>query len=424
MAIMKDRCRIIVSGLLGLHPVGGMAWHYLQYLIGFARLGHDVYYHEDTWSWPFHPVENRHTSHGEYSAEYINGFLQRYAPDLCDRWHYLHLHEQSFGMDRAAFNEVAKTADLFLNVSGACFIPDGLAPGCIKIFLDTDPGYNQIVLSERFEWSENVERWAAGVEDHDRHFTFAENIHDHNCLIPHVGLNWQTTRMPAILELWQPLAEHSPPESTPWTTVMTWNAFKGPLVFQGVEYKSKGSEFEKFLTLPQRTRSPLRVAVGGVKAPLPHLRRHGWDVIDGPVTTRTPDQYQAFIRESRGEFSTAKNVYVAMRSGWFSERSVCYLAAGRPVVVQDTGFSSILPCGHGLLTFNSLDEAVAAIDLVEKDYDRQAKAALEIAHAYFDSQTILPQLIDDAVAATDAAPHRAPADKPETVKPETETGND
>ncbi|MCI0484950.1 MAG: glycosyltransferase family 1 protein, partial [candidate division NC10 bacterium] len=168
----KSRLRIIVTGLVGLYPVGGVAWDYLQYVIGFARLGHDVYYHEDTWSWPYHPLEKTYTQDASYSAAYLADFFKSYAPDLSQRWHYLHLHETSFGMSRKSFDEVAATADIFLNVSGACMIPEELSPRCVKVFLDTDPGYNQIMLSERFDWSENVDRWCRSVEAHDQHFTY------------------------------------------------------------------------------------------------------------------------------------------------------------------------------------------------------------------------------------------------------------
>ena len=284
-----------------------------------------------------------------------------------ERWHYLHLHETSYGMSRAAFEEIARTADLFLNVSGASMFPEQLAPGCVKIFLDTDPGYNQIMLSERFSWSENVERWCASVAAHDRHFTYAENIHGADCIIPKAGFGWKTTRMPIVLELWDKIAQSQPRAGAPWTTVMTWNAFKGKLVYQGVEYKSKGSEFEKIIDLPRRVELPLQVAVGGANAPLERLARHGWSVVDGPEATLTPERYRDFIAGSRGELSTAKHVYVATRSGWFSCRSACYLAAGRPVVVQDTGFSSVIPAADGLLPFNTLDEAAESLREVEAD---------------------------------------------------------
>ena len=389
--------RIIVTGMVGLYPVGGVAWDYLQYVIGLARLGHDVYYHEDTWSWPYHPAEKTYTADATFSANYLRDFFARYAPELRERWHYLHLHETSFGMERARFDEAARTADIFLNVSGASMFPEQLASGCVKIFLDTDPGYNQIMLSERFSWSENVERWCASVAAHDRHFTYAENIHGTDCIIPKAGLGWKTTRMPIVLELWEKIAQSQPPAGAPWTTVMTWNAFKGKLVYQGVEYKSKGSEFEKIIDLPRRVELPLQVAVGGVNAPLERLARHGWSVVDGPEATLTPERYRDFIAGSRGELSTAKHVYVATRSGWFSCRSACYLAAGRPVVVQDTGFSSVIPAADGLLPFDSLDEAAESLREVEADYERHAAGARALAAEWFDSGKVLQRLIEDAV---------------------------
>jgi hypothetical protein len=393
--------RIIVTGLVGLYPVGGVAWDYLQYVIGLARLGHDVYYHEDTWSWPYHPVDATYTSRGDYSAGFLERFFAKYAPGLRGRWHYRHVHETSFGMTATAFDEVARTADLFLNVSGACMIPDRLSPRCVKVFLDTDPGYNQIMLSERFAWSENVERWCASVSAHDRYLTYAENILNADCLVPRLGLPWKTTRMPIVRDLWEAVAHASPSARAPWTTVMTWNAFKGKLLYRGTEYTSKASEFTKLMTLPERVSVPLMVAVGGVQSPLAALAQAGWQVVDGPGASVTPMQYQDFIAASRGEVSPAKQVYVAMRTGWFSCRSACYLAAGRPVVVQDTGFPPALPVGEGILPFSSLDEAASAIQEAEGNYVRHARAAGTVAAEYFDSDKVLTILLEDAAARTE-----------------------
>ena len=390
-----SRLRIIVTGLVGMYPVGGVAWDYLQYVVGLARLGHDVFYHEDTWSWPYHPVQKTNTAEGDYSANYIRDFFESYAPDLIHRWHYLHLHETSFGMSRGDFDQVAATADLFINVSGACMIPENLPPRCIKVFLDTDPGYNQIMLSERLAWSENVERWCKSVQDHDQHFTYAENIYGTDCLIPRMDFAWKPTRMPVVLELWEPLSHRPAPGACPWTTIMTWNAFKGKLVYQGVEYGSKGAEFEKLMELPKRLQVPLKVAVGGQTAPLERLAENNWQVVDGPEQTLTPGIYQEFIGTSRGEISPAKHVYVAMRTGWFSCRSACYLAAGRPVVVQDTGFGSIYSGGEGLLPFSTEEGAVAGILEAEANYERHAKAALAIAREYFDAGKVLGKMIKD-----------------------------
>lgn len=395
--MIGSRLRIIVTGLVGLYPVGGVAWDYLQYVTGFFNMGHDVYYHEDTWSWPYHPVEKTYTQDPGYSVEYLRDFFKTFAPGLLDRWHYMHLHETSYGMSTDKFREIAATADLFLNVSGACMVPENLSPRCLKIFLDSDPGYNQIMLSERFSWSENVERWCSSVEAHDRHFTYAENIYGPDCLVPRLDFKWKTTRMPVSVEYWQEAARTV--ASGPWTTVMTWNAFKGKLIYKGIEYGSKGAEFEKLMDLPQKVNVPLKVAVGGVNAPLERLESAGWEVADGPGATATPAMYRDFIAASRGEISPAKHVYVALRTGWFSCRSACYLAAARPVVVQDTGFSSIYPTREGVMAYSTAEGAAECLASVEADYGRHSAAALDIAKEYFDSGKVLQRLIEDAFSA-------------------------
>jgi hypothetical protein len=394
--MVRSRLRIIVTGMVGLYPLGGVAWDYLQYVVGFARRGHDVTYYENTWSWPYHPIHKTYTADPTYSVTHIDDFFTRYAPELRDNWHYVHLHESGFGMTPRSFDEIARSADVFLNVSGASLIPDNLSANCLKVFLDTDPGYNQIILSERLAWSENVDKWCATVDAHDQHFTYAENILGADCLIPRMHYDWKTTRMPIVLDLWTSAATTRPPQNAPWTTVMTWNTFKGKLIYNGVEYGSKGPEFDKLLELPRHLDVPLKVAVGGADAPLNRLASHGWLVVDGPAATVTPKSYQNAIVESRGEVSPAKQVYVAMRTGWFSCRSACYLASRRPVVVQDTGFTSMLPAGEGLLAFNTPAEAADAIRRAELDYDRHATAALNLAREHFESGKVLDQLLSDA----------------------------
>jgi len=392
-----SRLRIIVAGMAAQYPVGGVAWDYLQYPIGFARLGHDVAYHEDTWCWPYCPPQRTMTNDPAYSAGYLRDFFARYAPELSERWHYLHLHETSCGMSRAAFDEFASSADLFLNVSGGSFFPDALSPNCLKVFLDSDPGYNQIILSERPSWSENVERWCAGVHAHDRHFTYAENFGNPDCTMPAAGIAWRKTRMPVVPELW-PARPEAVGSASPWSTVMTWNVFKGKLEYRGAEYRGKAGEFAKIAGLPGRLGGEFRVAVGGTEAPLAELAAQGWTVEDGPTATLTPADYQDYLAGSRGEVSVAKQVYVALRTGWFSTRSACYLAASRPVVVQDTGFSKLLPTGRGVHAFSTEDEAAAAIAAIEADYEREMQAARDIALAHFDARQVLSRLIDDAFA--------------------------
>ncbi|MGB0909308.1 MAG: glycosyltransferase family 1 protein [Nitrospirales bacterium] len=398
--MLNPRARIIVTGLVGLYPLGGVAYDYFQYFLGLSRLGHDVYYHEDSWSWPYNPVERQTSSDGTYSANFISDYINAHAPSLREKWHYLHLHETSFGMSRNHFDQVASTADLFFNISGACQIPQSLSSQCVKVFLDTDPGYNQIMLKEKFWWSSNVDRWCDSVWAHDQFFTYAENMYGSDCLIPRLGIPWKTTRTSVIRDLWQSLIPASPQNTSAWTTVMTWNGFKGRLLYDGVEYKSKDGEFEKIITLPEDSSVAFKIAVGG-KAPTKQLSAYGWEIVDAPQETLTTQSYQAFIAQSKGEFSIAKHVYVALRSGWFSSRSACYLASGRPVVVQDTGFSHTVPVGAGLLTFQSREEAIDAIREVEGNYEWHCKAARELSEDCFDSDTILRQFIEDVFAARD-----------------------
>jgi hypothetical protein len=179
---------------------------------------------------------------------------------------------------------------------------------------------------------------------------------------------------------------------------MTWNVFRGKLEFGGTEYHDKAAEFDKIIGLPRHLGLPFRLALGGTEAPIAQLEREGWAVQVGPAVTRTPQNYREYIAASRGEVSVAKNVYVALGTAWFSCRSACYLAAARPVVVQDTGFSRVIPTGIGLHAFTTAEEAAEAIGAIERDYAREARIARELACTHFDSRQVLTRLLDDALA--------------------------
>lgn len=391
---MSDsKLRIIVGGLVGQFPLGGVAWDYFHYCLALHELGHDVYYHEDTWVWPFDPVKRYPTDDPQYTVRFIRDFFNRYAPELSSKWHYMLLHEQSFGMTREAFDEVAKSADIFLNVSGACFAPDHLNPKCLRVFLDTDPGYNQIMLYEKYPWSENIERWVKDVRSHDRHLTYAENIYGDDCKIPRMDFDWRPTRCVVTLSPWKDVRENAPRPGAPFTTVMTWDYWKGALMHNGVEYKTKVPEYEKFEQLPKLVDIPLALAIGGHKTPFEQIKAAGWQTLDAQAATLTPESYQQFIGDSAGEWSIAKNVYVATRSGWFSCRTACYLAAGRPCVVQDTGWSRFVPAGRGVFAFDNVQQAIDGLKAVQADPVQQRIAAYEIAREYLAPDKVLPAMI-------------------------------
>jgi hypothetical protein len=392
--LSSTKLRIIVTGYVGSVPVGGVAWDYLQYVVGLARLGHDVTYHEETRAWPYDPVKKALSPDFGYSAQFINNFFKQYAPDLQDRWHYVHPEHESAGMSRREFDEIARTADIFLNVSGASSIPQEISPNCLKIFLDSDPGYNQIMMRNKIDQGRKVPGF---IRCYDRHFTYAENIDNPDCLIPEVNVDWRPTRMPVVLDYWRSSAGRPLVADLPWTTVLTWSRFTKKLFHNGISYLGKASQMERFIGLPGLVDPQIAIAIGGAEPPISKLAANGWSILDGPEVTLTPQRYQEFIEGSRGEVSVAKHVYVAMKTGWFSCRSACYLAAGRPVVVQDTGFSNVLPVGKGVVAFNTIEEAAEGIHRVEADYSQHAKAARGLAEEWFDSDRVLSELLEEAI---------------------------
>lgn len=409
-----QKLRIIVGGMVGQFPLGGVAWDYFHYVLGLAELGHDVYYHEDTWVWPFDPAKRYPTDDPNYTVNFIRDFFATYAPHLSDRWHYCLLHEKSFGMTREAFDEIARTADVFLNVSGACFFPDALNPKAVKVFMDTDPGYNQIRLNEQFEWEEHVARWTSQVRAHDVHLTYAENIYGADCVIPRMDFDWRPTRCVVTLPQWDEARRFTPTVDSAYTTVMTWDYFRGKVVYKGVDYRTKVPEFEKFHDIPKRVSVPMAVAIGGHKAPIEDVRKDGWRIIDAFDASRTPASYLDFIKTSAGEWSIAKNVYVDTRSGWFSCRTACYLAAGRPAVVQDTGWSKFVPSGAGLFAFSTMEEALDGMRRIASDPARQRELAYGIARDYLAPDKVLPPMIDAIFAkgAVDAPLPPTPSQTP------------
>lgn len=404
------KLRIIVGGMVGQFPLGGVAWDYFHYCLGLAELGHDVYYYEDTWVWPYDPKLGYPTDDPTYTTHFIHKFFSRHAPanqpDLSNRWHYRLLHDKSFGMSDTAFREVAETADIFLNVSGACFFPDHLNPKCIKVWMDTDPGYNQIRLATKPAWAENIDRWIEQVRAHDKHLTYAENIYNPDCLLPRSAADgrgdfkWIPTRPIATLSNWNSVRHTPIAPNAPFTTVMSWDYFPGKLEYKGVEYHGKPPEYERFRSLPlhNKTGVGLALAVGGHKTPKEQIVRDGWGLIDARQMTLTPESYQDFIAQSAGEWSIAKHVFVHMRTGWFSCRTACYLAAARPAVVEETGWSKFVPSGAGVHAFSTEEEALSGLDKIASNPDRERKAALEIARNYLSPQAVLPKMLTDILA--------------------------
>ena len=384
--------RVVVTGLIATYPVGGVTWDYLQYVHGLASLGHELTYLEDTGQWVYSPPRETFTDDCRENLAYLAAALAR--PPTPVTWAFRDPSGAVHGMDETALRARCRAADLFLNVSGCCWLRDEYRAARVAAYVDTDPCYSQAKLAaaDAGTADEHVQYSAAMIRRHDVFFSFAESIGRPGCAIPTAGLRWHPTRHPIVLGDWP-----SPPARAggAYTTVMSWKIDVTSPVVGGRVYGGKDVEFAKVLTLPARAKVALEIALAGA-APRDELRRAGWRVVDARAVSATPAAYQDYIAGSRGELSVAKEAYVATGSGWFSTRSASYLASGRPVVVQDTGLVPHVPLGDAILVFRDVDEAAAALAAMEDGYAERARRAREIAASAFDAGAILTRLVADA----------------------------
>jgi hypothetical protein len=385
---MKPLCLVVV-GTLASSPYAGMAWMHMQIAAGLRRLGHDVYYIETTSSWPYDPVRQACVRDSDYALSYLERIAQSFG--LGDRWAYRRSYSDKawFGLPRAKAEGLLASADAVLNVAGATrFAEEGLKVGRLVHF-GTDPVIHEIRFAQG---DENI---GTLIAEHDECVTYGENIGRADCPIPPLPRLRAKTRQPVLLDLW----ESSPPARDVFTTVGNWKQTGDDVEFNGKAYYwSKHHEFLKFMGLPQRVDVPLELAMGQAGMSTDDralLKASGWQLVDATAFTTDPWPYREYVRSSRGEFTVAKDQNVRLRSGWFSERSACYLAAGRPVITQDTGFGTVLPTGEGLFAFNTMEEILTAFDAINADYARHSRAARAIAEEYFRAETVLAKVLED-----------------------------
>ena len=379
------RLKIIVTGLIAQYPLGGVAWDYFQYVLGLAKLGHDVYYIEDTGQWPYNPKDGGVAKGCDFNVHYLAELMSRYG--LGSQWAYrFPWKSQWFGMPADTREDVIASADLLINVSGTLANPREYRSAKRMAYIDSDPVFTQIKLAR------GQEDFRRMVDTHDMHFSFGEGLPGN---APPTGHHWHPTRQPVVLSEWRA----SEPRRDVFTTIMNWTSYNA-VVFEGKTYGQKDLEFMRFIDLPKRVApAVLEIAANTGKTrrtPKDLLAHKGWQVVNPDEVCPDMDSYRRYIETSFAEWSVAKNGYVVGNSGWFSCRSACYLAAGKPVVVQDTGFSRLLPVGRGILPFSTPDEAVTAIREVQDDYATQARAARDIAEDYFASDKVLTALINEA----------------------------
>jgi hypothetical protein len=384
----SSRLRIIVLGYIVRGPVGGLAWHHLQYVMGLAHCGHDVYFAEDSGDTPWSCYDpTRHTMDTDptFGLQFASQTFE--SVGLADRWAYYDAHTSRWlGPYANRILKTCTTADILLNLSGVNPLRPWLMDIPVKVFVDTDPAFTQI----RHLTDATAQNLAI---QHTAFFSFGENIGLSRCSIPDDRLPWQTTRQPIVLKRW-PVKPG--PAQGKFTTVMQWDSL-APRIYNGRRYGMKSDTFGPYIDLPQRVGPILELAVGNPTAPRDLLRANGWAVSNPLETALDPWTYQDYIQQSKAEFGVAKHGYVVTRSGWFSERSAAYLGSGRPVVIQETGFSDWLQTGAGVIPFSTPEDAIAGIEEVNRRYDFHCRTARAIAEEYFASDKVLSRLIDKAM---------------------------
>lgn len=382
--IGAEPLRIVLLSYVVRGPLGGMTWHHLQYAMGFARLGHDVWVIEqgEDFASCYDAARQEMTTDPSYGLDYAGRVFDRAG--LGQRWAYHDPHTETWrGPAAAGVASIIATADVVVNVSGVNPLAHGLEAVAHRVLIDTDPGFTQA----RHVADRDAQQLANA---HTHHFTFAEAIND-GATLPNDGLRWLPTRQPIVLDAW-PVTP--PDHSAAFTTVMQWDSYR-TVEHEGRTLGMKSQSFEAFVHLPGAVPSAtLELALGAAPSTMRRLEDAGWRLRDPVPISLDPWSYQRYLQHSLGELSVAKHGYVVTASGWFSERSACYLASGRPVVTQETGYSRYLPTGEGLFSFTTVEEAAAAIIAVSEDLPRHSAGARAIAEACFDARLVLSSLLE------------------------------
>jgi hypothetical protein len=386
---MADRRRIVVLGALAEMPFAGVAWQVLHYLEGLRRLGHEVTYLEDTGKWPYDPFRQTVTDDAAGAVKRLRELLERHG--FGEHWAFRNgaVAGELHGMTAARLERTLRDADALVNLSGVTVLTGELLDVPIRIYLETDPVGPQIEVAAGRRFTIDM------LDAHTHHFTFGERIGTPGCPVPVGRFAYLPTRQPVVLDWWAD--GDAPGGPLRCTTIASWEQSFKDIRYRGETYAwSKSLEFEKLLGVPRRVPAQLELALAiSDDAALARLRAAGFAVRPAQPLSDDPDAYRAYIQGSGAEFTAAKDQHVRLCSGWFSDRTATYLAAGRPAIVQDTGFDCALPTGEGLLSFRTPDEAVAALEDVVSAPRRHGAAAREIAEL-FAAERVLERLLSDA----------------------------
>ena len=378
----RGRANILLSGMLARVPgQGGLAWVILQYLLGLRNLGHEVFFVESVPDAAIVPRGARlsESRNAAYFLQVARDFGFEKKATLLNRD-----TGETVGVDHAGLAAYSRSCDLLLNLSGLLPVDSLTSDIPVRAYMDLDPGFTQL-------WHEmgDVD---LDLHDHTHHVTIGLSIGRPDCHIPTGGLDWITTPQPVCLQQW-PVAHDLTHNAL--TTIANWRGY-GSIHWQGRFYGQKAHSLRPLFGLPRKSHAAFKLALGihpDETEDLEQLHEAGWELVDPAGVADTPEAFRSFVQESWAEFGFAKSGYVESNCGWFSDRSICYLASGRPVIAQQTGFSDYLPTGRGLLAFNGEAEVLTAIEALNEDYEGHREAARKLAEDYFDSNQVLSRLL-------------------------------
>jgi len=387
------RKKIIVLGFMGGMPIAGVIWQHIHYIVGLQRLGHEVYYVEDTSNYPYDPVAFNISNDYSYATATLGRLAREHGFE--GRWSYCARYKDPFevsGLSLDSLRALYRDADCALNICGSHDLNDEISSIRHLIYVESDPGVEQIKIDLNESGTTDY------LKSHRNLFTFGENIGTPAFAVPTHGFNWMTTRQPIVTDLWCTNSQAPDPDpGALFTTICNWSTSgKKDIVWRDSKYLwSKSMEFLRFVEAPKLSGEPFEMAtdikndeerrlfeINDWRLVLPHDLSVDWN------------SYRDYVRNSKGEFTCAKDQYVRLKTGWFSDRTACYLAAGRPVITQETGFSTYYGGKEGLLSFTTMEEIVEAVVSIRLDYKRHSNAALEIAREFFEAEKVLASLLE------------------------------
>jgi len=386
------RKRIVVMGFMGSMPIAGVIWQHVHYIVGLQRLGHEVYYIEDSARMPYDPEAFEVGEEFAYAARILNRLASEF--DFKHRWAYCARYRNDHptaGLSLKKIRQLYGEADAILNICGAQEFNDDLLISDRILYVESDPGVEQIKIDNR------VRSTIDYIGRHRALFTFGENVGTKDFPVPLHGFKWLPTRQPVVTDLWK--TNRRPDRVAVFTSIANWSTSgQKDIVWRGRKYLwSKSREFLRFAAAPKKAGETFELATNiKERTTRAKFARNDWRLVAPEEMSVDYWLYRDYIQRSKGEFTVAKDQYVRLNTGWFSDRSACYLAAGRPVITQETGFTKLYGGNFGLLAFRSLGEIVEAVKKINADYKRHSRAARIIAREVFEAETVLKSLLDRA----------------------------